>query len=218
MAFDNNPYLGSNNPYLQEVIDGASRDMIKNYNLNTQPAYNAAMVKSGSFGNAGVDEMNRNAQSQLQQNLGGLASSLRFQDYNNQQNMYRWDSEFDRNLYNDAYGQNMNNLTTGIGLLGTLAGYNANDYTTATGVQNTPLNYLTQFSNLAGAAGRGGQTTSTSGGGSSPLVSALGGAQLGSSLMNRYNWQPNTSTGSSNWANGTGSYSQYNQPDYGQFF
>ena len=187
MATSTNPYLGQNNPYLQQVIDLSSRDMVDNFNRTAVPAYNAAMVKSGSFGNSGIDELTRAGQSQLQQNLGDLTSKLRFNDYQQQQQMYQWDQGFDRALYNDAFSQNQQNLQTGIGLLGTLQGYNANDYTTATGVQRTPLDYLTQFSNLAGAAGRGGQTQSTTGGGSSPLTGALGGAQLGNAFSNWWN-------------------------------
>lgn len=195
MAVSTNPYLGQNNPYLQQVIDLSSRDMVDNFNRTAMPAYNAAMVKSGSFGNSGIDELTRAGQSQLQQNLGDLSSKLRFNDYQQQQSMYQWDQGFDRSLYNDAFSQNQQNLQTGIGLLGALQGYNANDYTTATGVQNTPLNYLTQFSNLAGAAGRGGQTqtTSSTGGGSSPLTSAIGGAQLGSSFAD---WWGRSGSGS----------------------
>lgn len=188
MADYTNPYLGQDNPYLQANIDKAQGDLVRNYNLTTQPAYNSAMVRSGSFGNAGVQQLNENAQKNLQSSLGDISNSMRMQDFNNQQNMYRWDSEFNRNLYNDAYSQNMNNLTTGIGLLGTLAGYNANDLTNANNIQNTPLNYWQQFANQANAFGNGyGTTTSNIGSSSNPLMSALGGAQLGQSAMGWWN-------------------------------
>jgi hypothetical protein len=188
MADYQNPYLGQNNPYLQQNIDKAQGDLVRNYNLTTQPAYNSAMVKSGSFGNAGVQQMNENAQKNLQGSLGDVSNSMRMQDYNNQQGMYKWDSEFNRNLYNDSYSQNMNNLTTGVGLLGTLAGYNANDLTNANNIQNTPFNYWSQFSNAANGMGQGyGTSTSQMGSSSSPLTSALGGAQLGQAAMGWWN-------------------------------
>lgn len=190
-----NPYLGQANPYLQQNIDKAQGDVVRNYNMTTQPAYNSAMVKSGSFGNEGVQQMNENSQKNLQSSLGDISNSMRMQDYNQQQQMYQWDQGFNRNLFNDAYSQNMNNLTTGVGLLGTLAGYNANDLTNANTIQNTPLNYWSNFANQANGMGQGyGSTTGTVGTTSSPWTSALGGAQLGSSAMgwwNRQNQQGN---------------------------
>ena len=213
-----NPYLGKENPYLQQNIDRAQGDLVRNYNLTTQPAYNSAMVRSGSFGNAGVQQMNENAQKNLQGSLGDVSSGMRMQDYNNQQGMYRWDSEFNRNLYNDAYSQNMNNLTTGVGLLGTLAGYNANDLTNANSIQNTPLNYWSQFSNAANSMGQGyGTANSSMGSSSSPLTSMLGGAQLGQAAMGWWNKNNGGGSGDSNWVGGTGNYSQYTNDDYGQY-
>lgn len=220
MADYSNPFLGRDNPYLTDKINQAQGDLVRNYNLTTQPAYNNAMVKSGSFGNAGVQQMNENAQANLQRSLGDISTNMRGQDYQNQQGMYQWDQNFDRQLYNDAYGQNMNNLTTGVGLLGTLAGYNAQDLQNGTNIQNTPYNYWSQFNNAANSLGQGygTQTGSVSGGGYDPITSAIGGAQLGRSLWGSSNWQPNTSTGSNDWATGSGNYAQYNQPDYGAYF
>jgi hypothetical protein len=202
LGMGNNPFLGQANPYLQQTIDAASADMVKNYNLTQQPAFNAAMANSGSFGNAGVQQMNQSAQDQLQKNLANLSNSARASDYNQQQAMYQWQQGllnqqnqwqkqfdttnqqwnlgFDRNVYNDAYSQNMQNLQTGIGLLGTLGGYNANDLTNATTQQNAPLNYWQQFTNQANALGQGyGTDTSVKGTTSNPLASLMGGAQLG---------------------------------------
>ena len=191
-----NPYLGQSNPYLQANIDNAQGDIIRNWNTAVQPAFNSAMVNSGSFGNAGVQQMNDNAALTTQKALGQVSDSMRMQDYNNQQQMYQWDQGFNRSLYNDAYSQNMNNLTTGVGLLGTLSGYNANDLTNANNIQNTPYNYWSNFANAANSLGQGfGTQTSTLGSTSNPLVSALGGAQLGNSLYNQYQA-----------ANGGGSY------------
>lgn len=196
MAGYSNPFLGADNPYLNANIDKAQGDLVRNYNLTTQPAYNSAMVKSGSFGNSGVQELNENAQKNLQDSLGNVSNSMRMQDYNNQQGMYKWDNEFNRNLYNDAYSQNMNNLTTGVGLLGTLAGYNSNDLANANTIQNTPLNYWSQFSNAANGMGQGyGTTTSNIGMSSSPFTSMLGGAQLGQAAMGWWNRNSQPSAG-----------------------
>src|SRR3954466_3083753 len=116
MADYQNPYLGASNPSLQDTIDKAQGDVVRNYNLTAQPAFNAGMVKSGSFGNAGVQEMNTNAQKNLQGSLGDISTQMRGADYKNQQDMYRWDQDFGRTLYNDSFSQNQQNLQTGIGL------------------------------------------------------------------------------------------------------
>lgn len=216
-----NPFLGRDNPYLTGMIDKAQGDVVRNYNLTTQPAYNTAMIKSGSFGNAGVQEMNENSRRNLQGTLGDISTNMRGQDYRDQQGMYRWDQEFDRSLFNDAYGQNMQNLQTGVGLLGSMQAYNQGDQAAAGNIQNTPLNYWQQFTNGANSIGQGYGNSTVSGGGSSPLVSALGGAQLGSSFAKSMGWgggwSPNTSSGGSDWASGSGNYSQYSQPDYGSY-
>jgi hypothetical protein len=200
-----NPFLtGANNPYLQANIDASSADLVKNYNLSAAPAQNAAAVRSGSFGNSALGELAQQDQNILQKNLGNLSNSARMQDYAQQQQLYmgqqaantqkqQWNLGFGRDLYNDAYGQNQQNLQTGIGLLGTLSNYNQGDLSTATGVQNAPLNYWSSFSNAANGLGQGfGTTTSTQGTSSNPLLSAAGGAQLGSNLWSQ--WSGNNSS------------------------
>lgn len=210
-----NPYLGQSNPNLNGIVDQVTGDLTKQFNLTAQPAYNAAMVKSGSFGNSAIDELNRNAQGQLQQSIGDAASKLRFNDYTQQQQMYQWQQQqdasngqfnlgFGRSLANDAYSQNMGNLQAGIGLLGTLGGYNQQDVANSTTQQNAPLNYWSQFSNMANGVANGfGTSTSTTGTTSNPLASLLGGAQLGSSWWNsRPSWSSTGTSGSGGSSSG----------------
>ncbi|MBT2300362.1 hypothetical protein J7E70_07780 [Variovorax paradoxus] len=219
-----NPFLGRDNPYLTDKINQAQGDLVRNYNLTTQPAYNNAQVKSGSFGNQGVQQMNENAQLNLQKSLGDVSTNMRGADYRDQQNLYmqdraqnignyQWDQGFNRQLFNDSYSQNMNNLATGMGLLGSMNGYNAQDLQNGTTIQNTPLNYWSQFSNQANGMGQGygTQTGTASGGGSNPLVSGLGGAQLGAQAMNWWNNYNSGSTLNNNaQANGYGNTFQQN--------
>lgn len=178
-----NPFLGQNNPYLQQQIDSSLADTTRAYNLRTNPAIESAMVNSGSFGNSGLQQVQNEAQRGLMQTLGNQANNFRAQDYNNQQGMYQWDQGFNRSLFNDAFGQNQQNLQNATGLLGQLQGYNAGDVTNANNIQNTPLNYWQQFANGANSIGQGYGNSTVTGGASSPLVSALGGAQIGSQFM-----------------------------------
>lgn len=202
-----NPYLGEN-PYLQQTIDKAQGDVVRNFNLTAQPAYNSAMVRSGSFGNAGVQQMNENAQRNMQDTLGNISSGMRGQDFQNQQGMYRWDQEFDRSLYNDAYGQNRQSMLDASGLLGGLQQSGQADITNSTAIQNTPMNYWQQFANGANSIGQGYGNSTVTGGGSNPMVGALGGAQLGSAFAKQAGW------GGSSTAN-TSSSPTYNSADYG---
>jgi hypothetical protein len=74
-------YMGSN-PYLNEQIDAAQGDLIRNYNTVAKPQTESAMVGSGSFGHSGLGEMQRLQQSDLQRNLGRVGSDMRMGAYN----------------------------------------------------------------------------------------------------------------------------------------
>lgn len=214
-----NPYLGEANPYLQDVIDLSSRDLVDNYNRTVTPAQNRAAIQSGSFGNTGLDEMNRADERGLRTSLTDLSSKLRFNDYGQQQGMHQWQQQFNegqrqfdlgygRALQGDAYSQNMGYLQAGLGSLGTLQGMNAGDLASANAQQNTPLGYYQQFNNSANAAGSGGGAqTSTQGTTSNPIGAALGGAQLGSSLYNA--GRQNGWWGSSGYTGAGGSGTNY---------
>jgi len=197
-----NPFLGQGNPYLQQQIDSSLGDTVRNYNLMVKPAIESSMVRSGSFGNSGLAQAQAESQRQLQTSLGRQANDFRAGDYQNQQNMYQWDQGFNRSLFNDAYGQNQQNLQNATGLLGQLQGYGAGDITNANNIQNTPLNYWQQFSNGANSIGQGYGNSTVSGGGSSPLVGALGGAQLGSQFAKQFSSPAVTDGG---YSSGTGS-------------
>jgi hypothetical protein len=181
--FGSNPFLGKDNPYLQNVIDSTLGDVTRNYNLAVKPQTESAMVRSGSFGNSGLQQMQGEQQRQLAQTLGNTASNLRANDYNQQQQMYQWDQGFNKNIYDTTFGQNQQNLQSLLGLFNAGSGFNSQDINNATAVQNTPFNYFNQFSNVAnGIGGQGGTASSTMTGTGSPLLGALGGYQLGGAL------------------------------------
>lgn len=81
-----NPYAGSN-PYLQQSIDSATGDVTRAWNNVQKPQWDTAMSRSGSFGNSGVSQANQMAQSDMQRNLGSMASGMRMQDYTQQQQL-----------------------------------------------------------------------------------------------------------------------------------
>lgn len=191
-----NPFLQDQNPYLQQMIEQTGGDLTKAWNTTALPAFNAAMMRSGSFGNAGVNEATALGADQLQGNIADAAGRMRFADYNQRAGMYMQQQgfdegqrQFDQNLgratFNDAYSQNMGNLGATLQLLNLYGGANTSDMGNATTEQNAPLNYYQQFAQTANTlGGRGGSTTATQGTTSNPIAGALGGAQLGQSLSN----------------------------------
>jgi hypothetical protein len=161
------------NPYLQSTIDAALGDTVRAFNMGVSPSIRSSMVRSGSFGNSGLEQMSGEAERQLQQNLGRQANEMRFNDFWQNQN-------FGRTLFQDAQQNNLNNASFGLGLLGTLNQFNQQDLNNANQVQNTPMNYWQNFTNSANAVGQGfGTQQSNMNMQGSPLMGALGGAQLG---------------------------------------
>jgi hypothetical protein len=183
-----NPFLGMNNPFLQQNIDAAMGDITRNYNNAVKPNTESAMVGSGSFGNSGLMQMQGEQQRQLGATMGDVASRMRMQDYNQQQNMYQWDQGFQRGLFNDAFDQNQQQLSNYMGLLGTEAQFNQTDLTNANSIQDTPLRYQQGFSNMAnGAGGAGGTSTGTTTAPGNPVMGAMGGWGLGGQFSNYFN-------------------------------
>ena len=55
------------------------------YNMGEKPQMEAAMVGSGSFGNSGLEQMQQKSQSDLQDNLGNVATQMYGNAYNTNQ-------------------------------------------------------------------------------------------------------------------------------------
>lgn len=77
-----NPYLGQNNPYMQDAINYASGDLTKNFNNTVNPQFDRMQRASGSFGNSGVEQQRLEAQRNLGTELGRATTGMRMQDYN----------------------------------------------------------------------------------------------------------------------------------------
>ncbi|MES2950288.1 MAG: hypothetical protein V4858_17230 [Pseudomonadota bacterium] len=188
----------ASNPYLDKTIADSLGDTTRAYNMTQAPAYTSAMVRSGSFGNSGALQMQQEAERQLQTSLGRQANDMRT-------NNYQFDQNFDRQVYNDQFGQNQQNIQTGMGLIGMQNQFNQQDLGFGKQIQNTPLDYYQGFANTSNSFGQGYGTstgnTSQTGGGSNPWVQALGGAQLGSSLMG--GWGSGTNSAGNTPYNGT---------------
>lgn len=76
---------GQENPYLTQQIAQAQSETADAYNRQVRPNQVMQAVQSGSFGNANVMDAQAKQDSQLQQNLGNIASGMRFNAYNTDQ-------------------------------------------------------------------------------------------------------------------------------------
>lgn len=98
-------YLNGN-PYLQTQIDSALGDLSRNYSMTTKPQMEAAMVRSGSFGNQGLSQMQREQERNLMDVMGRTASGMRFNNYanerQNQMNAMSQAPSFDAARYADV--------------------------------------------------------------------------------------------------------------------
>jgi hypothetical protein len=168
-----NPYAGANNPYLSSAIDLAQGDVTRNWNNVQKPQWDSAMGASGSFGNSGVMLANQQAQSDMQRNMGGISSSMRMQDYTQQQqlgesaaNRNMAAQQFNSGLGESAAGRNQQNSqfnsaqgaqygaqndamgnaaqSRALSALGLAPSYANQDYVDTTQLQNAGLGYQQQ--------------------------------------------------------------------------
>ena len=110
-----NPYLGQSNPYLQQNIDNVNNDVVRAYNQTAVPGQITAGIKSGSFGNSGLQQMQLQDQQNLQKTLANNASGMRMQDYNQQQDMYKWQNQFNLGAQNQGFNQGLARDQFGLG-------------------------------------------------------------------------------------------------------
>ena len=67
---------GQTNPYLDQMVGRAQKSVTDQFNMNVRPSQIQQAIASGSFGNSGLQEAQAMQDSQLQQNLGDIASSM----------------------------------------------------------------------------------------------------------------------------------------------
>lgn len=171
---------GQTNPFLDQMVDRAQQSLVRNYNLTTKPQTEAAMVRSGSFGNSGLMQMQQEQERNLQDSLGGVATQL-----------YGGAYDADRARQMQALGMAPSFANQAYADAGQLLGAGALQQQQQQ--QELDFNYqqfldrMNQpYKNLAAmgapfGANMGGTTTQSQGGGAS-ASGALGGALMGAQL------------------------------------
>lgn len=76
-------YLDSN-PYLDGIVNKAQGDVVRNYNNVVRPGQDAAMIRSGSFGNSGLQQQTMDQDQQLEDSLGNISTQIRGGAYANE--------------------------------------------------------------------------------------------------------------------------------------
>lgn len=167
----------NNNPYLSQMVNAASGDITKNYNNSVVPQLTALDARSGSFGNSGVASATGQAQGQLAEQLGNVATNIYGTDYANERNRMQTavsqaptianqdyvDASALQNAGNQYQQQDQKNLS--------------DQYSRFQAAQAYPKDQLNTLGSALGLK-LGGSSTST-GPGADPYAQALGAAAAG---------------------------------------
>ena len=168
------PYAVTN-PYLDKSVADAQAQTTRSFNNTTQPAFTSSMVRSGSFGNSGLQQAQSDATRQYQDTLGKQANDMYSNQYqfgqqlgqnqnqfgrNLDQNQSQFNNNFDRGTYNDAFNHNQQNYQNGLNLIGMQNTSNQQNLGFGGQIQNAPMNYYQGFANQATGIGKGFGTAS----------------------------------------------------------
>jgi hypothetical protein len=181
----NGGFMGSN-PYLDGMVDKAQGDVVRNYNHVARPNQAASMIRSGSFGNSGIEQMTRDQDQDLMGTLGNISTQIRGGNYEAErgrmQNALGYAPQFAQQDYNDA-----NQLLQ--------AGNQQNQFAQQQALQNKewwneaqqyPAQQLGLFGNAIGNVMGSGRTNTTETPGTSPLAAGLGGALTLSQILGMF--------------------------------
>lgn len=191
------------NPYLQEMGDRMAGTMTNNWQRQVQPQIASGAMATGGYGGSRQGVVEANSANDLNNGIGAALASLYGNGYNtglqydlglkNNQLGY---ANLDRNISNDNNNWQLQGANFGLGIYDRLQQGNQLGLNAGTNMQNTPMNYWSQFSNGANSIGNGyGTSTGSQNMPGNPLMGAIGGAQLGSQFAN---WWGSGNGGASN--------------------
>jgi len=156
---------GQENPYLTQQIAKAQNETADAYNRQVRPNQVMQAVQSGSFGNANVMDAQAKQDSMLQQNLGDIASGMRFNAYNTDQANRMQAIGMSPAIQQAGYTNAGQLLNAGNLLQGQAQDKADFAYQQFQEQQNDPYKKLQTMSGVFGTPGFQTQTTTQSGGG-----------------------------------------------------
>lgn len=211
---------GAQNPYLQQMGDALTKTMTNNWQRNVQPQIASSAMAAGGYGGSRQGVIEANSANDLNQGIGSALAGLYGNGYNtslqydlgvkNNQlgfgNLGLGYANLDRTINNDNNNWQLQGANFGLGVYNQMQQNNQAGIQSGTNIQNTPMNYWSQFGNQANSFGQGyGTTTGSTSQQGSPFMGALGGAQLGSKIGNWWGGGTagsagDTATGQNFWA------------------
>lgn len=191
------------NPYLQQMGDMMAGTMTNNWQRQVQPQIASGAMAAGGYGGSRQGVVEANSANDLNNGIGSALAILYGNGYNtglqydlglkNNQLGY---ANLDRNISNDNNHWQLQGANFGLGIYDRLQQGNQLGLNAGTNMQNTPMNYWNNFSNGANSIGQGyGTSTGTQNMPGSPVMGALGGAQLGRQVAN---WWGSNNGGTNN--------------------
>lgn len=211
-------YTAGQNPYLQQQGDQMTQQMTQNLQRNVLPRIGSQALAAGGYGGSRQGVIESNAMSDmnsalasgltnlyssgygqnLQYDLGRRGNDLGYYSATNQNNQAMGNlglgyAGLDRQIANDNMSWQQQGYNNNMGLWNQQMGNNQVGINAGTNIQNTPMNYWSQFGNQYNSIGQGYGTQTQSGGGGNPLMGAMGGAQLGSQVAGWWNGGGNSS-------------------------
>lgn len=205
--------MSDQNPYLKQLGQTMVDQMTTNFNRSVVPAIGSAALASGGYGGSRQGVMEANANNDLQRQIAGGLANLYGNGFNtalnydlglrgNDLGFANLDAQINQNNFNNR----LQGANFGLGLWNQGMANNQTGINAGTNIQNTPMNYWSQFGNQYNSIGQGfGTTTGSASQQGNPLMGALGGAQLGSQIGNwwgggRAGSAADTAAGNNFWA------------------
>lgn len=76
---------GNTNPYLDSLVGKAQQSVVDRFNNMVKPQIESSMVRSGSFGNEGLNQLMQNQQKAAAEQMGDIATQMYGNAYNTDQ-------------------------------------------------------------------------------------------------------------------------------------
>ena len=209
--------MSGQNPYLSQMGDALTQTMTRNWQRNVQPQIASSAMATGGYGGSRQGVIEANSANDLNQGIGSALAGLYGNGYNtslqydlgvkNNQlgfgNLGLGYANLDRNINNDNNSWQLQGANFGLGVYDRLQQGNQAGIQAGTNINNTPMNYWSQFGNQANSFGQGyGTTTGSTSQQGSPFIGALGGAQLGSQVGSWWNSNNSSASPGTAWYSG----------------
>lgn len=188
------------NPYAGQMAGTLAQQMAEQFQRQIQPQIAQSAIATGGYGGSRQGVLEANAANDLQQNtgqaVGQLLGNLYGQDlsYNlGMGNLGLGYANLDRSIANDNNQWGLQGAQLGMQLQDRQLQQNQLGLSNGSQINNNAFNNLNQYGQLYNGIGQGYGSQTQSGQSGNPVMGALGGAQLGSSLGKWWNSQGSNS-------------------------